>query len=78
MRLSEFTRLHLRLGAAIAVLSATGLVLTHAGSSRLGSVRTLAAGLTDSLSLDPSGHAAAKAVIFTAPGLEIRDLAQRF
>ena len=78
MRQSEFVRLHLRLLAAIALLSATGLVLARAGSPRLEPVHRLAAGLADSLSLDSGGNTAAKAAIFTAPGLELRDLAQRF
>jgi len=68
MRLSEFTRLHLRLGAAIAVLLATGLLLSHAGSVRLDAIQALAWGVAD----------ADKSLIFKSPGLELRDLARRF
>jgi hypothetical protein len=78
MRQSEFFRLHLRLVAAIAVLSATGLLLARAGSPHLGPVQRLAAGLAGSLSLASGGHAVAKTAIFAAPGLELRDIAQRF
>jgi hypothetical protein len=78
MRQSEFFRLHLRLVAAIAVLSATGLILARAGSPRLEPVQRLAAGLAGGLSLASGGRAAAKTAIFAAPSLELRDLAQRF
>jgi len=74
MRLSEFTRLHLRLGAAIAVLLATGLLLTHAGSVPLDAIP----GLADSFSFAQNGRPEAKTLVFAAPDLELRDLAQRF
>ncbi len=77
MRLSEFTRLHARL-AAIALLLATGLLLTHAGSVRLNAIQALAWGDSDSLWRPQNGEAAEKALIFASPGLELRDLARRF
>jgi hypothetical protein len=78
MRLSDFTRLHLRLGAAIAVPLATGLLLTHAGSVRPDAIQALAWSVADSLSLAQTLPHADKALIFTSPGLELHDLAQRF